>query len=518
MRLIGAVQLCCLLIFSVVAKSAHAKEARTILVVPIHGKAGAGFDSAVVSYVEKPLRHHATVLAGPALKKALKKSHLHPQALHAAHNIAKVGKAAGATHVLIVEATGRKPHIVANTTLVDVRSGRTVFTDRYNLPKGKLNAEIGAQMVRPLIAKLGGGGSAAAADENPADLPTKAAAPAPVAGQAPAGAPSKSGFGWPSKDQAAETGQDPTEPASGGKRAASAGDDFGADDKPEAPAHKGSDDAQAETSTAATPASTHDARWRAAARVDVGVEFLQRNGRLGAQIIPGQETLPCYCGTGSNSNPFFPGFRLSGEAFPAAFGGHGEWFEGLGIHAELFVTQVKSFVGDGNSSVVTSSALFGISFGGTFRYVLWDSTLAPDLNLRIGYSYFSFPLENSAFPSVSFSAPYIGLAAHIPLGMEELALIGVFDFDFSASTGSATKSALSASSTQTSGNGFLLGGGLRYTLFNKYDFNFLVRYQAYTTFYEGVADLNTVDQDQQPTTIGMSDKYLQLLITFGLAF
>ena len=523
MRLIGAVQLCCLLIFSVVAKPAQAKESRTVLVVPIHGKAGAGFDSAVVAHVEKPLKRHATVLSGAALKKALKKSHLHPQALHAAHNIAKVGKAAGATHVLIVEATGRKPHIVANTTLVDVRSGRTLMTDRYNLPKGKLTAEIGAQIVRPVSAKLGGGGggAAAAADENPADLPTKAAAPAPAA-QAPAGgASNKSGFGWPSKDQPAETGQDPTEAASGGKRA-STGDEFGADDKPEPQrkadkTEKSGDDSDVEATASTAPAGNHDARWRAAARVDVGVEFLQRNGRLGAKIIPAQETLPCYCGTGSNSNPFFPGFRLSGEIFPAAFAGHGDWYEGLGIHAELFATQVKSFVGDANTTV-TSSTLFGIAFGGTFRYVLWDSALAPDLNLRIGFNYFSFPLENSAFPSVSFSSPYIGLAAHIPLGMEELALIGQFDFDMTASAGGATKSALSASGTQTSGNGFLLGGGLRYTLFGKYDFSFLVRYQAYTTFYEGVANLATVTAGEQPTTIGMSDKYLQLLITFGLAF
>jgi hypothetical protein len=209
---------------------------------------------------------------------------------------------------------------------------------------------------------------------------------------------------------------------------------------------------------------------------------------------------------------------LSGEVFPAAFSGHGEWYEGLGIHAELFATQVKSFVGDGNSSTVAASTLFGIAFGGTFRYVLWDSALAPDLNLRLGFSYFSFPLDNSAFPSVSFTAPYIGLAAHIPLGMEELALVGLFDFDMAASAGGATKSALSATGQQTSGSGFLLGGGLRYTLFGKYDFSFLVRYQAYTTFYEGVANLATVSPADQPTTIGMSDKYLQLLLTFGLAF
>ena len=516
MRLIGAVQLCCLLIFSLVAKPANAKEARTVLVVPIHGKAGGGFDSAVAAQVEKALKKHATILAGPALKKALKKSHLHPQALHAAHNIAKVGKAAGATHVLIVEATGHKPHLVATITLVDVRSGRTVLTDRFNLPKGKLTPEIGAQMVRPISAKLGGGGGAVPADENPADLPSKAGAPS--AAKESAGAPNKSGFGWPSKDQAAETGQDPTESASGGKRVA-AGDDFGADDKADAPpSHKGGDDSDAEGTVAATPGIGHDARWRPAARFDIGLEFLQRNGRLGAKVIPTAETLPCYCGTGSDSNPFFPGVRLSGEVFPAAFSGHGNWYEGLGLHAELFFTQVKSYVGDGNSSTTTSSTLFGLSIGGTFRYVLWNSALAPDLNLRIGFNYFSFPLENSAFPAMAVSAPYIGLATHIPLGMEELALVGLFDFDFAASTGSSTKSALSAAGQQTSGNGVLVGGGLRYTLFGNYDFNFLVRYQVYTTFYEGQANLATVGAANQPSDIGMADKYLQLLLTFGLAF
>ena len=241
---------------------------------------------------------------------------------------------------------------------------------------------------------------------------------------------------------------------------------------------------------------------------------MQRNANLAPAVAVPNLVAPCYCGQGRNSNPFFPALRLNADFFPMALGGNGESLaEGLGLQVEGFVTAVKTFI-DTTPAQTVSSTLLNFRGGGTFRYVFWDSPTAPDAQLNAGISFFSFPLQSGAFPGVAYTSPYIGISGHIPLGMEELALVAGGSLMPKVGASGDSKAMLG---TQVSGSGYNIDGGLRLA-FDRYEINALVRYEGYNINYTGETKFDPQVVQNQFTEARLKDALLQIIITAGIVF
>lgn len=474
-----------------------------VLLIPIHGKAGSAFDGSVTRLLEKPLTRHATVISGAQAKQAQRKAHIRPTGLHNTKNVRKLGKAGGANYVLIIEATGRKPHLAANTTLVDVQTGKTVLSDRYDLTGVKLTPEVAAQILAPIVEKLGGGDDSAAdsetANNDEGDETSK-----PVAKKA------GKKYDWPANKSGDDAGQDPTEQAT-------ASTDDAEDDDGDA---TNSDDSSGVRANGEKPP-----KWRPALRLIAGITALQRDARISSASMPSNVTPPCYCGTKNNANPFFPAGHIGAELYPFAFGGKGAAIEGLGLTLDLTVTQVKSFVQPAANSANTKaqiigSTLFEMRVGPTYRWVLWDSLTAPDIDFNAGFAMFMFPLSAGGFPGLAYTAPYVGISTHVPLGIPELQLVAGAAVMPGLQGGSAATALLSDTGKQTGGIGFNADGGLRFA-WDRFELMGLVRYQQYNLNYSGNTKFEQTagaSSVTQLSNVTLTDKYLELMLTGGVVF
>jgi hypothetical protein len=436
-----------------------AAPAARVFVVPLHEAAGIPFDMGVVRYLQPALAKRAKVVPPATAKLAYRTAGITPAGAKKNYeNAQALGRAAGAHYVLIVEAVGAGAHTVAQTLLVDVRTGRALQSARFKLLGGKFNAAVAGRMVAALLPKL-----KAHAGHEPLVATAAKSSALPRAGFA---------FGGKTTAEAEEPGgsADPTEPGQTPDTAGEKDVDGLA-----------VDDAQ-ESAIVHTARRIKDAETRPAARVGLGLLLLQRNGTLRPKVPRADITPPCYCGTQRNANPFFAGGSLQAEVFPYAFYSRGRSFaEGLGLHAELLYSSAVSTT-DPDGKVTTRSSVVGFKAGGQMRYVLWDSPLAADLQLDVGYGTFAFPLATGPFPGVSYHAPYVGLATHAPLGMPELAGLLGGHLAFATRTGDQAKDLLGK---QMGGTSFNFHAGLRYSLFERFEVTALYRLEIYQSAFSG---------------------------------
>lgn len=485
--LLTVVAVTCVGVSTAGAKPAPEAE---VVVIAVHGKAGMPFDGSVSKLVEKPLKRHASIVPAAAYMKAAKRLHVKGPAMFSAKNIKMIGKAAGATHVLLVEAADvKKKRTTINATLYDVGTGHTIFSDQYATEGGRISAEVAAQLLSPVVEKLVPSDSAeselAKADAPVAEEPAPRAHAKEDNGATAANSKEgKPGFLWPPR--AEETASEDH------------GDNHGDDN--------------GDTSTVGAsvrPRADRSLRSRPALRIAAGGTFLQRIGQL--SVADSGIRTPCYCGTESNANPFFPAFHLSAEYFPMASKGKGRWYENIGVQGDMFFTQVKSFVDIDPSKTITSK-LFDFRLGAAYRYVWWNSTTAPDLQVSAGYSYFSFPLETGGFPGVAYGAPYVGATIHAPLGIEEVAAIAGGSY-MPSLKGSDDTTKLG---TQTSGSGYQLEGGLRFAVSESFEITAMARYQAYSLGYTGQSSLTNSNVSLKD--VGLKDRLLEGIVTGGMVF
>jgi hypothetical protein len=469
-----------------------------VFVVPLHEAAGIPFDMGVVRYLQPALAKRAKLVPPATAKLAYRTAGITPAGAKKNYENAQVlGRAAGAHYVLIVEAVGAGPNVVAQTLLVDVRTARAVQSARFKLLGGKFNAAVAGRMVGSLVPKL-----------------KATAGHAPLVTTAPKRlAKARPGFAFGGKDtaEAEEPGgsADPTEPGQTPNTAGEKDADGLAVDDAE------------ESVIVHTARRIKDAEARPAARLGLGLLLLQRNGTLQPKVPRADLTPPCYCGTARNANPFFAGGSLQAEVFPYAFYSRGKSFaEGLGLHAELLFSSALSTT-DPDNKVTTRSNIVGLKLGGQVRYVLWDSPLAADLQLDVGYGTFAFPLKSGPFPGVSYHAPYVGLVTHAPLGMPELAGLLGGHLAFATRTGDRANDWLGK---QMGGTSFNFHAGLRYSLFERFEVTALYRLEIYQSAFLGQTAFPTASAPVGTTVpIQLSDVTLhdtlnELIFSAGVTF
>ena len=496
-----------MLILGVLAPVAQAQAAaHRLMVVAIPNKAKPDFNSQVVAHVIHPLAERVPQVPGADAHNAVVKSGLARPALRTPRNAQRVGRLAGASHVLVVEAQGHGARQSVHASLVDVASGRVVTSVVRPLPGGALTAAIAAHLVAPVVAKIG------------AAKPLVAAAPPPPPREPP---PPASDDAWKAGAKGADdapAGKDPE----AGKKAKNDDDDDEAPEEGEAAKKKSAanDDEEADRDPDAGGAAGAAARWRSAGRISVGAEFMQRQGTLTATLPSGVLRLPGYQGDATNSNPFFPLPHLDAEFFPLAIGGKGRAVEGLGVRGDFQVSYIKSILSNPNNATtptIIPSTIVSLKIAAAFRYVLWNSPLATDVELDFGLRYLAFPLTGGQFPGVAYTAPYLALLLHIPLATEHLALVAFGALDFALGAGGDAPKDLSVSKQQKGGGGFEIGGGLRVN-YKHLELKALVRLESLNASFTGVAALPGIASQYQPSNVTLDDRYIGILTTLGWVF
>ncbi|HET6345658.1 MAG TPA: hypothetical protein VFH51_12050 [Myxococcota bacterium] len=481
-------------------------KANQVAVVPIRGKAGPAFDGSVARLIEKPLKRHAGVVPTAQVKAAAKRARIKPAAMHIAKNIKALGRAVGATHVLIVEATGRGKSASANSTLVEVSSGRTLLSDRYALAGGKLTPDVASQLLSPVVEQLGGGGDGGGDDGGDAA--------ADEAGEASGGDEGDDeGASKPmAKAKAGKGGAWGKSKASGDDEEASSDDESAATEEPAEDAEDGDEDGVAKT---VKKRRDDGAVHQPALRIAVGGTFLQRTARI-TPADGAAGTAPCYCGTDKNANPFFPALQLAAEFFPMAMGGgSGEWYDNLGVTGEAFVAPVKSFV-DKDPKTTISSTVMSFKLAATYRLLFGDALDSPDIYAKLGYSQFAFPLANTAFPGVAYGSPFVGLTGHLPLS-ESFAIVAGGSYMVGLTPASDAATVLGA---KASASAYSAEGGLRVAFgdSNQFEVSALVRLEAYALKYTGDTTLNLNNNQAQFKDVSLSDTLKAGTLTFGMVF
>ncbi len=429
---------------------AHPSDPR-IFVVPLRGSAGVRFDMGVMQFVEAALAHQARPVPVQIARLAYRKSHVTPAgAKKSTANAQKLGRAAAAQYVLLVEAVGTAPKLVAHSVLIDVGSGRAIQSAFFALPGGRLSAAVGKHLVASILPKVG--------LKAPAHAPLRPGGP--LAGSA-----------------------DPTDP-----------------DAPYNPAEMDATDHQVRR-RAPSLQGHHDDRWRTGLRLSAAPLFLQRTGTITPKVANPNVVTPCYCGTARNANPYFVGGLLSVEVFPLALLGNGDSLtEGLGVHLEAALSGPETIV-DPNSQKTIRSTMVDFKVGAQGRLVLWDSPIATDLQLDGGFTLYNFPLRSGGFPGVAYKAGYIGLTAHVPLGLPELVLVAGGHAVLGIKTGGDAANWLGS---QKGGTGYNLLAGVHYQI-GHFEVGGQYRYEVYASRFTGATAFPDGATRTTPTPLQLQD-------------
>ena len=468
----------CLAIVAAASAPAAAAAGPKIMVVPIPGTAGPFFETQVMKLLPGQLAAGAKVVPLAQGRAAFQKTKIKPASMKVPKNASLFGKAAGLDYVLVVEGTGTRPRLAAITTLVRVKGAKLVHSDRYVVAKGQFTGAIAAQIATATLDQLGDTTTESFADGNKAR-----------------------GHGaYASRGDPVE-GEDPTEPSTMVKEEGDAAADSEEDKS--------------------VPAGERGDKWRPALRLRAGMTLLQRTGTINPKVADPTITTPCYCGTARNKNPFFPGVGLALDIFPFAFQGDGSSvLEGLGVNVELFWTTLLTQIDDSATSTVRSS-LLGFKAGAAFRYVLWDSPLAADLQLGLGLTTFSFPISAGPYPGVSYKAPYINAKANVPMGIKQLQGMVGLGVLLGLKTGEQAETWLG---TQGTGTGFNLDLGVRLAVLANLEAAIMYRLEYFSIPFTGPTNLPLSAQKTDSSTpvvlndVALHDTLHQILLTAAFVF
>ncbi len=386
-----------------------------LVVIPVKSKPNLASSARPL---EAALEDHADIEKLKVYQKAAKKLNIKSKDIGTAEAATKVGAQLGLSHVVLLAgktervANGKKKKKVTSAvvTLVRVDTGEEAWSGTYALKGKKVTKDVAQQIASEIAEKLA---PPAAVPEPESDAP-----PAATEAVAPPPAPTE-----PSAEAAAA---EPTlEPAEakpeGGAETAEA-----APLATEEPAAASADAATAEATQ--TPGTTVAQAPPEKTEPESAVEGVARRAHSSNKARPALEVRLGGYGflrrgavkeKSSSDKLTYGGSQLLGAGllqvafYPLAFDGKGAWFEGLGLVLEGLFTQAATEVRQ-NPSVVVKSNVLDAKGALAMRLVLWDSPTATELQLRAGYSFFQFPLSESAFPGVAYSGPLVGVTAVVP--------------------------------------------------------------------------------------------------------
>lgn len=457
-----------------------------VVVVPVATKGNPNLKSQIATLVEKPLKKDAQIIPFTTYERAGHDRGLSAQVMSSPDAAKPAGVAAGASHVLLLEGVtekekvGKKKKVLyyVSVSLVEVATGETIFTKRYELKGKKLSAGVVTALLGDVVPKLQVPAPPTPIVEPPPPLP-------PEVGNGPRASQDPAGTG--ALDPNAPPAQDPNSTAEGA----------------------GAPVVAVPPVVETPPTST--LRARPGLRLAVGGIGFQRIGLIN---VTGTDTPPCYCVTAGGVNPVFGGGAFRAELYPLSFHGIGAASEGLGLHVDATLAQVKTAV-EGSDGTTTSTVL-DVAAGLTYRLVLGDSLLAPDLQFRVGYSLYNFPLKSSPFPGLTYRAPYGGLLVTLPLAEAFGFLLGGRVLAPIQAGGDAGQLGTPAAGIKNA-LGFHVEGGLRLT-FAPLEITLLGFYKQYNVKFTGSTTFEESTSSLQFNDVGLSDKIYGGSLLVGLVF
>jgi hypothetical protein len=502
----------CLAVCAATPSTAWSDEVK-IAVVAGKGKGGPNLKRSAKRFLEKPLRSQATVIPFAAYRKAARKARVRGKAITSTASAAKVGAAAGLSHVLVVqgiavrqqEGTQKKKKFFADVTLVQVDGDETLHSRQYPLRGRKLTVAIGDEILADVTAAL------KPPEPEPEAEPVAESPPPPPDAPPILPGTQQNQEEMPSAEGAVvELAAAPADPTLAGTEQPPA-DVPPEDQAPTDEALPPEPSLPTEVATEELPPTepSRTGRWRPALRFTVGPVSFQRVGRIHA----GDEDAPYYAADEGKISTFFPGGGLQLELFPLAFFGDGRWFEGFGLHAEgLYNPKVRTALRE-RTELDPGQRFTGpvhmLHAGLSFRHVFWDSTGAPDFQLRVGWVNYRFTLQGGAFTGVIINGPYVGGIFTVPLLPILSANLGGH-YAIAPAGGGGVKRL----GEQTGGWGFRTDVGLRLTL-APFEVSALGRIERYKLSFKGTTNLNAT---QQYDNVGLTDRIISGWVTLGVVF
>lgn len=281
----------------------------------------------------------------------------------------RVGRAVHATHVLLVgRPVGTQDRAFAvQASLINVGSGRVIFTRRYSLTTALFDADS----ARALVTDLQEWTAVAAAVDSPSDGEGHTAVAE-----------------WDA-DGSAEGDPD-------GGNTDDDGDNRGHD-------YNGYDD-------------SHPLGVPGALQLAVGAATTSRQASFASSAVSEAHPLPpCYCGGATT-------------AFPSLYGRAG-WFphrQRLGVHGELSIGQAAIGVLTTQGQHVTTSSVMRGNAGIVYLWPLRARPVALTLMPELGYTLVRFPMGEGAFPSLTYGAPSAGVSSGVQFWKNRLSVnVGV---------------------------------------------------------------------------------------------
>lgn len=456
------------IVSSGVASAAHAEN--RIAVIPVAGK-GIKVKDLNPKKVEDSIDGAQIVPLGSVTRSA-QKLHIKGAAIKKPASAAAAGKQAGASHVLLLEGLhkgkSKKAGYSVHASLIEVNSGRTVYTQTLPLQGKRLTDDVANTISEGITSKLS--------------------------------------VGAPDSDEGYPADGDEEKPAKGGKKGAKASD---ADAEPA--------DGASETDAAATPSDDDATSASTEASVDTdtrgakreilvlggGIEPYWRGASLSAN---GKALPPCFCVPNASQSPLLIRVALHGEFYPFSIGGTGAWYEGFGLHLEGGIGIPRTGTGDNAVTAVSETIAGGLQY----RLVLGNTITSPELRFKLGYSAYVFQLKNLVFPSVGFRAPYLGVGAVIPLATEHVALVAEV-------RGMAPVQALvahnSLGTVSSASAAVHVEGGMRFRALGAMELNLLAFLDNYGATFSGSTALPHTNTNYQ--NVSLTDRSFGLMLGVG---
>ncbi|MEO1171272.1 MAG: hypothetical protein AAFX94_04360, partial [Myxococcota bacterium] len=361
-------------------------------VVTGKGRGAPNLKRPVAKYVEKKLKVFGEIVSVREYRKAARQQGIKNRELTTVASARVVGVELGLTHVVLVESVKEREEVpgrrkkknvfYAEVTVLGMASGDVLFTNRFKLAGRRLNLGIGTDITAAVGEHL---------------KPPAPPEPAPEPPPPPAGG-----------EEVAEDMPPLPEPP---------GDPILPEEEPVE---------IAEAPPPEPPATSEMEIFGASEQEDdFAPRRRRRKARPGFEFLVGPSTYE-RAGTVSADNAAddvnydgpMPGANVELAIYPLAFGGSGDFIEGLGLKARGNFSLVTTQFDPNDTEATVDSDVYSYEGGLALRVPFGDELDDIDLTVVLGYAYWQFPLSEGVFPGAKYDGPYAQLGVTIPFIQE----------------------------------------------------------------------------------------------------
>ncbi|MEM6531621.1 MAG: hypothetical protein AAF654_03310 [Myxococcota bacterium] len=458
-------------------------------VVTGKGRGAPNLKRPVAKYVERKLKVFGDAVSQKEYQRVAKQKRIKKRDLPTVASGRIIGPELGLTHVVLIESVKERESVpgrrkkknvfYAEVTVLAVASGDVVFTNRFKLAGRRLNLAIGTDITSAVGENLKPPPPPEPAADAPSPPPPPPPDPTdPVADAPPPPEPPGDPI-LPDEEPIEITEAPPPEPPPG--PASSSMEIFGT------------------TDSGADPAPRRRRRKsRPGFEFLVGPSTYERDGRVTGNNVPEDV----------NYDGPMPGANLELALYPLAFGGEGEFIEGLGIKARGNYSLVTTQFDPTDPDATVDSDVFSYEGGLALRMPFGDELDDVDLTVVVGYAYWQFPLSEGSFPGAKYDGIYAQLGVTVPF-IEEFA----FFIDGGMIPALNTDGRLKRLGEQDSGFAFNGNVGFKFW-FDPFDIRLQGHYRSYSASFTGTSSLGLRTELENPE---ISDTYFGGSLLIGVS-